>query len=282
MNGAMCMGEWYAAVPSSLSPIVVQIGPLAIYWYSVMWLCAFATVLALVRWRVRRAEGGYAWALIEDAALWAFAGALFGGRMGYVLLYDFSYYSAHPLAIVSPYDFTSGMWTGIYGMSYHGGLVGVVVGIWWVAYRHRADIVRLMDFLVPAIPAGYFFGRLGNFFNHELVGRVTASPVGMHFNGETVLRHPSQLYEAFAEGIFLFVLLWPLRNWVRVRGMLTALYVFFYGAARFVCEFFREPDAQIGTLWLGLTMGQVLSLGMIVFAMVFALYAVWREFSTDR
>lgn len=269
------MGVWHS-IPSFLSPVAVHIGPVAIHWYSVLWLCAFVVVVALVRLRVHRAEGQYTWALIEDGALWAFLGAIVGGRIGYVLLYDFAYYSTHPLAIVSPYDLAAGVWTGIYGMSYHGGLVGVAVGIWWVARQHRVDFVRLMDFLVPAIPAGYFFGRLGNFFNQELVGRVTTAPVGMFFQGDTVLRHPSQLYEAITEGVILFVILWLLRNRVRTRGMLTVLYIALYSIARFVCEFFREPDAHIGIVWYGLTMGQILSAGMLSCAMIFMGSMLWH------
>lgn len=263
-------------MPSSVSPIAVQIGPFAVHWYSLMWLCAAAVVYALTRWRIRRAEGPYTVALMDDVVLWAFAGAIVGGRLGYVFLYDAVYYCAHPLAIFSPYDFVAGTWTGIYGMSYHGGMIGVACALWLVARRHRADTVRVMDFLVPALPAGYFFGRLGNFFNHELVGRVTTSPMGMVFPGDRIARHPSQLYEAFAEGIILFCVLWPLRNRVRTRGMLTTIYLLLYGVARFCCEFFRAPDAHVGFVWQGLTMGQVLSLAMIGGALI-ALFFIRRD-----
>ncbi len=258
------MGEWYHFLPSHVSPIAVQFGPFAIHWYSLMWLCAGTVVFLLLRWRIRRAEGTVTVALLDDVMVWAFLGALVGGRVGYVLLYDVSYYLAHPLAIFSPYDFVAGTWSGIYGMSYHGGLVGVALGVWHAARQHHANVWRVLDFMVPAIPAGYFFGRVGNFFNHELVGRATVSPFGMYFNGEHVLRHPSQLYEAVAEGIVLFVILWPLRNRVQSRGVLTALYVMLYGVVRFVCEFLREPDAHLGFVGYGMTMGQVLSVLMIV------------------
>lgn len=274
----MIDGTWYHSLPATVSAVAFHLGPVTVYWYSLMWIVGFGMVYALLRARLRRGEASHGVEMIDDAVLWAFVGALVGGRLGYVVLYDLAYYAAHPLSIISPYDPATGTWTGIYGMSYHGGALGALVGLWYVARRYRADVVRLLDFVAPAIPAGYFFGRLGNFFNHELVGRVTTSPVGMYFSDERVLRHPSQLYEAATEGLVLFAVLWILRNRLPTRGALTTVYVVGYAVARFLCEFFREPDAHIGVWWEWMTRGHALSVVMFCGGIIF--FVVLRRLST--
>jgi phosphatidylglycerol:prolipoprotein diacylglycerol transferase len=194
-----------------------------------------------------------------------FIGLLIGARLGYVLFYDFQYFLEKPLAIVSPFD-SSGNFVGIYGMSYHGGLLGALLFGWVYCRRNKINFFKMADFVTPAIPAGYFLGRIGNFLNGELYGRVTERPWGMYFPSDHlgVLRHPSQLYEAFFEGIILFLIVWYFRNTLARGGQLLGLYIAGYSIFRIFCEFFREPDTQIGYIFNFLTLGQVLSLPLLV------------------
>jgi phosphatidylglycerol:prolipoprotein diacylglycerol transferase len=184
-----------------------------------------------------------------------------------VLFYNLSYYAQHPLEIFLPFDFSNGITlTGIAGMSYHGGLIGVVIGSYIYTRRAGLSLLEMADLYIPAIPAGYTFGRLGNFINGELYGRVTESPIGMFFPlaPEPYLRHPSQLYEAFFEGIFLFVVLWSIKRKINVRGGMLGLYLIGYGSVRFIIEYFRQPDAQLGFVVRSFSMGQILCFIMIV------------------
>jgi len=258
------MVDFYQNFPEYISPIAFSIGSFAVYWYSLMWITAFVVVYLLLIWRVNNAEGAYTKVFIQDVVANSLLGAIIGGRLGYVIFYDLPYYLSHPLQIISPYDFMAGQWIGIYGMSYHGGIVGVVSILIWTTYKKKENIFTLLDFIAPVAPIGYMFGRVGNFFNEELVGRITTSPMGMYFNDEIVSRHPSQLYEAFFEGLLLFVILWNLRNRGLYRGVLSALYLIGYAIARFGVEFFREPDEQLGFILSGLTMGQLLSSIMFI------------------
>jgi phosphatidylglycerol:prolipoprotein diacylglycerol transferase len=225
--------------------------------------------------------------LVTDFLLMSFFAALIGGRIGYVLLYNLPYFLAHPMAIISPYE--NGNFTGIYGMSYHGGLIGVALGSYIFlrikkinpapsrscdsflqqtknfSGRCGINFWEWADFVIPAVPAGYFFGRVGNFLNGELYGRVTSSPLGMYFASDrTVLRWPSQLIEGFLEGIVLFVILWAMRKKEMPKGSLFAIYLIGYGFFRILAEIFREPDPQIGFLLNYFTLGQLLSFLMIV------------------
>ena len=184
-----------------------------------------------------------------------------GGRLGYVLFYNLAYYLHHPLEIILPFSFSGGVrFTGIAGMSFHGGALGVLLAAYIFARKSRTPYLGITDLYAPAIPLGYTFGRVGNFINGDLYGRVTEKPWGMLFPlaPDDRLRHPSQLYEAFFEGIFLFVLLWSLRKRLTGRGTLTGLYLMGYGAVRFVIEFVRQPDSHIGFVAWRLSMGQVL------------------------
>ncbi len=258
------MGNLYQHLPEHVSPVIFSVGNLSVHWYSIMWIIAFGIVYILLRWRINKGEGNFDIVFIQDILINAFVGAIIGGRLGYVIFYDLGYYLAHPLQIISPYDFAIDKWIGIYGMSYHGGIIGISIALAWSAYKNKKDIITIFDFIVPAVPLGFMFGRVGNFFNGELVGRVTTSPFGMYFNNESVLRHPSQLYEAFFEGLVLFVILWPLRNYKLQKGMLGVLYLIGYSMMRFGVEFFREPDEQLGFVVSIFTMGQILSVVMFI------------------
>jgi phosphatidylglycerol---prolipoprotein diacylglyceryl transferase len=192
--------------------------------------------------------------------IYVFIGLLIGARLGYVLFYDLKYFLENPLAVVSPFN-VAGEFVGIYGMSYHGGLLGALLLGWIFCKKRGINFVQMADFVVPAVPAGYFFGRLGNFLNGELYGRATQKWWGMYFPSDIsgILRHPSQLYEAFLEGIILFLILWSARSRLKLKGQLLGLYIIGYSFFRIICEFFREPDPQIGYLFGFLTLGQILS-----------------------
>lgn len=270
---------FYQHLPEHLDPIAFTIGFFAVKWYSLMYLAAFAAVYFLLLWRAKndfRDKKSQIFIpstrdkyqnFIFDFLIYSFIGLLIGGRLGYVLFYNPDFFLEHPLNIILPYDFASGEWLGIFGMSYHGGVLGILLAALFFARKNKLNFWALADFVVPAIPAGYFFGRLGNFLNGELYGRVTENFWGMYFpEGGAILRHPSQLYEAFFEGAALFVILWALRDKKSMKGNFLAMYLFGYGIFRFFLEFFREPDAQIGLLGGGLTLGQIFSLAMIAFA----------------
>ena len=264
MNGFLA---WWQHIPEHLDPVLFQIGSFRVQYYGLMYIVAFAVTYALVRHRLRKEERfditpGQAVDLMTAMIL----GVIVGGRIGYVLFYNLSYYLQHPLEIVLPFRFENGLtFTGISGMSFHGGLVAVILFAWLYARKAGVDFRQAVDLFVPAIPLGYTFGRIGNFINGELYGRVTDLPIGMVFPlaPDSRLRHPSQLYEAFFEGIVLFVVLWRLRKRPMPPGATLAVYLIGYGGVRFFIEFVRQPDAHIGAVLYGLSMGQLLCLGMM-------------------
>lgn len=259
--------DWWQHLPSRMDPVILEIGGFRLQYYGLMYIVAFAMTYGLAYYRIRREDRfqidveqlqGLITALI--------LGLILGGRLGYVLFYNFSYYLTHPLEIVLPFTFNNGFqFTGITGMSYHGGVVGVVVAGVLFCRIHRLSFLQMADLIVPCIPLGYTFGRLGNFINGELYGRITAHPIGMYFPlaPGSARRHPSQLYEAFFEGIVLFIVLWTVKGRVTIRGGMLALYLMGYGLVRFLIEYAREPDAHLGLVLPGMSMGQVLCLVMI-------------------
>ena len=260
--------DWWQHLPEKMNPVVFSIGNFSIQYYGLMYLVAFAIAYILALRRIR-AEDEFDMRKEELQGLITaiILGVLIGGRLGYVLFYNLAYYIRHPLTIILPFSFANGFqFTGIAGMSYHGGLIGAILGVFIFARRRRYDFFILTDLMIPCVPLGYTFGRLGNFINGELYGRVTSANIGMYFPDslDGLLRHPSQLYEAFFEGTFLFCVLWLIKGKVRTRGALLAYYLMGYGVVRFVIEFVREPDAHLGFILLGLSMGQVLCVLMIL------------------
>ena len=242
-------------VHPNIDPIAFSIGPLAVRWYGLMYLAGFAAGWALGLRRIDRGVAPVTRKQFDDLLFLAVLGVILGGRLGYVLFYKPGYYAAHPLEMLA-------LWQG--GMSFHGGLIGVMAAMLFAARRHAIAYLRLMDFVAPLCPLGIGAGRLGNFINGELWGRVTDVPWGMQFRGAgDAPRHPSQLYEFALEGLILFVLLWWFSSRPRPAGQVSGLFLIGYGTLRFIAEFAREPDAFLGLLALGLTMGQWLCLPMI-------------------
>jgi phosphatidylglycerol:prolipoprotein diacylglycerol transferase len=259
--------KFWNYIPEHINPALFQIGQFQLRYYGLMYLIAFSVVYLLVLYRIKNEKYEYSKNIIQNYFIWAILGVMIGGRLGYVLFYNLKYYTSHPLEIILPFNFTNGFhYTGIGGMSYHGGLIAVLLATILFCYKNKINFWHFTDLLVPAIPLGYTFGRLGNFTNGELYGRVTTMPWGMYFPLDPTyqLRHPSQLYEAFFEGVFLFVILWLLRKRSPFNGFLISLYLIGYGTVRFFIEFVRQPDTQLGFILGPFTMGQLLSFSMIL------------------
>jgi len=241
-------------------PAAIRIGSFAIHWYGLMYLMAFAQFLLLGRLRIRSPQYqslGWTYKDLEDLLFAGVLGVVLGGRLGYTLFYQPGFYLAHPLNILK-------LWEG--GMSFHGGLLGVILAMFWFAHRHKTTFFVVSDLVAPLVPFGLAFGRLGNFINGELWGRPTDLPWAMIFPQVDMLpRHPSQIYQFFGEGILLGVVLWIFSSKPRPLGQVSGLFLLGYGVCRFLAEFAREPDAFLGLLGLGLSMGQWLSLPMIFF-----------------
>jgi len=241
-----------------IDPVAFTIGPLKVHWYGLMYLVGFLGGWALGAHRAGKPGSGWQRAEIGDLLFYLALGTIIGGRLGYVLFYNLGYYLQHPLEILY-------LWTG--GMSFHGGLLGVMAAMWLYARRTGRGFFAVADFVAPLVPIGLGAGRIGNFINQELWGRATDVPWAMVFarTGGPVPRHPSQLYEFALEGVALFVILWFYSARPRPAGAVSGLFLLGYGVFRFFVEFFRVPDAHIGYLAFGwLTMGHVLSLPMIV------------------
>ncbi|NTU93141.1 MAG: prolipoprotein diacylglyceryl transferase [Chlorobiaceae bacterium] len=253
---------WWQHLPSQMNPVLLTVGPISIRWYGTMYIVAFAVVYLLSRYRIETEKLNFDKTFPGDALTWAMAGVLLGGRIGYILFYGLNDFLANPLGSLFPFGSGNGTcsFSGISGMSYHGGLIGVAIALYVFSRKSGKGFFPTVDLFIPAVPLGYTFGRLGNFINGELYGRVTSSPVGMYFPlaAGTELRHPSQLYEALFEGVVLFALLWMIRRKAPWAGFLSGLYLFGYGFVRFFIEFFREPDAQLGLVFFSFSMGQVL------------------------
>ena len=261
------------------NPVAIHLGPLAIRWYGLMYLAGFIFFIILGNARIRKGLTSFTSKMLDDLLFYGVLGVVIGGRLGYVLFYQPAQYLADPLAILK-------VWEG--GMSFHGGFLGVLVAMWLFARRHQMRFLTVTDFIAPLVPLGLAFGRLGNFINGELWGRVTSptAPWAMLFPEAAaedraaaatrldwqnwyaqygaLPRHPSQLYEFALEGVLLFIILWVYTSRPRALGKASALFMMGYGVFRFIVEFTREPDSFLGLLSLGLTMGQWLSLPMII------------------
>jgi phosphatidylglycerol---prolipoprotein diacylglyceryl transferase len=242
-----------------IDPVAFELGPLVVRWYALSYIAGILLAYAYIGWLNRRVPF-FTHAAREDLITYAVLGIILGGRLGYVLFYQFAYYSGQPLEALK-------IWHG--GMSFHGGLLGVLAAFYLYARRHKLPYLRVLDYLAAATPIGLFLGRIANFINGELYGRQTDAPWGMVFpHAGGMPRHPSQLYQAAAEGLLLFLVLFLLVRFtplLKREGAIGGAFLVGYGLARFGVEFFRQPDAQLGFLfgeWM--TMGQLLCLPMIV------------------
>ncbi len=260
------------SIYSHFNPIAFEVFGIPVHWYGLMYVLALLVALLVAKAFVKLDNYPISNALLDSYFIWVEVGVILGARLGYILFYDdyTGYYLSHPWEIFNPFD-RQGKFVGIRGMSYHGAVIGFLIASLLFARIKKVDFWLFMDLAGLSIPLGYVFGRIGNFLNQELIGRETASEIGIYVEG--VLRHPSQLYEAILEGILVFVILYFWRKRVRFVGEIGVLYGIWYSLMRFVAEFFREPDAQIGFIafdWL--TLGQLLSLLIGGFCFVLWLY----------
>lgn len=259
--------SWWNNIPKHINPNIFEIGSFQLRYYGLMYVVAFAVTYLLVMYRINDEKYNYSKETVQNYFMWAILGVIIGGRLGYVVFYNFKYYIANPLEIISPFDFSDGFrFIGISGMSYHGGVIGVIFASVIFFRKNNINLWHFADLLSPAVPLGYTFGRLGNFMNGELYGRVTTVPWGMYFplDASGQLRHPSQLYEAVFEGLILFMLLWELRKLKVFDGFFFSMYLIGYGLVRFFIEFVRLPDSQLGFVLGPFTMGQILCFCMML------------------
>lgn len=276
----------YLSFPN-FDPIIFSIGPVSLHWYGAMYLFGVLGAWLLANIRIKKDHNGWTKEQVENLLFWGFLGLFIGGRVGYILFYNFKVFLSDPLVLFR-------VWEG--GMSFHGGLIGTLVIIGLFAVKTHKRFFVISDFVAPLIPLGLMFGRLGNFINGELWGRVTTSAIGMLFPtsnfadlayvkshpewtelfvncGYILPRHPSQLYEMVFEGIILFILLNVFIRKSRPTGSVSGLFLLLYGIFRFVIEFFRQPDEQLGLFFNIISMGQILCLPMIIFGIIFFYFA---------
>ncbi|WP_302997029.1 prolipoprotein diacylglyceryl transferase [Turicimonas muris] len=259
-------------VHPELDPIAFHIGSFGIHWYGLMYLIGFALFYTLGLYRSRQAWRDITKENLEDLLFLGMIGVILGGRLGFVLFYQPEYYLRHPLQIFA-------VWQG--GMSAHGGFIGVILAICYFAWRKKKSPLTVGDFVAPLVPLGFFFGRLGNFINGELWGRAADPnfPLAMIFPQaeDNIPRHPSQLYEATAEGLILFLIVWIYSTKARPRGAVSGLFFLVYGAGRFIVEFFREPDSYLGLQALSLSRGQWLCIPLIAAGIGLMAYAYLKK-----
>lgn len=275
--------SWWNLIPTYFDGIAIHLGSFPVHWYGLMYLFAFVTCYALI-WKMNvKQKIGITKPRMDSFVTWVIAGILIGARLGYVLFYNPSHYLANPLEIVAPFRYSAEQgfyFVGISGMSYHGGLIGAILfGIIGMK-RNRLPVWDTLNLGFLAVPLGYSWGRWGNFVNGELYGEVTTSPIGMLFPlaHDLQLRHPSQLYEMFFEGIVLFAVLFTLSHYKIFKKQMLPLYLMGYGTFRFFIEFFRHPDNFLGRNDLfGMSRGQSLCLLMILLGAALFIWERRRE-----
>ena len=271
----------------NFNPIALQLGPLAIRWYALSYIVGFTLFIFLGRRRIKQGNTIFTNEMLDDLLTWGVVGVILGGRIGYILFYNFSEYLSHPLNMLK-------IWEG--GMSFHGGFLGVLVAVFCFAKRRKLRFWQVLDFVAPLVPTGLASGRIGNFINGELWGRVTdpqhfwamgfpqarfadqalAAQNSQYFEWFSQFgmlpRHPSQLYQFALEGISLFIIVWIFSKKSRPEGQVSMVFLGGYGVFRFIAEFARQPDSQLGFLTFGLSMGQWLSLPMIILGIIGFVY----------
>lgn len=254
----------------SFDPVIFSIWGFQIRWYSLAYIFGILFGWLILKNFNKKGSPFINEKAMEDWIFWAVLGIIIGGRIGYILFYNFDFYLHHPTQILA-------VWNG--GMSFHGGLIGSIISMFLFCRKYEIEFLKMTDLLTIAAPVGIFLGRIANFINMELYGRVTGSNYGVIFpNAGDMPRHPSQLYEATLEGLVLFLILFPLAQFTNIRnkpGILSGLFLCFYGIFRIFIEQFREPDSQIGLLFSNVTMGQILSLPFLIFGLIIIIYAIF-------
>lgn len=252
-----------------IDPVAFHIAGWPVHWYGLMYLVGFLGGWAVLSLRIRDSSRGFNQDQLSDIIFYAAMGVIIGGRLGYMLFYDLPTLFHDPMMILQ-------VWKG--GMSFHGGLLGVLVAMWLCTRKFKKSFLELTDLIAPAVPIGLGAGRIGNFINGELLGRVSDVPWAMVFpNSDGLARHPSQLYEFFFEGLVMFVVLWLFSRKPRPVGAVSGLFALLYATFRFSIEFFREPDVQVGYLTFGLTEGQLLSLPLAFVGIALIWYAYRKK-----
>ncbi|NLM99502.1 MAG: prolipoprotein diacylglyceryl transferase [Campylobacteraceae bacterium] len=264
------MSSWNY-IYTHFNPVAFNLGPLAVHWYGIMYALALISALYIAKFFSKRYFKSILPKTLDSYFLWVEIGVILGARIGYIIFYDPNalYYFTNPWQIFNP--FANGVFVGIRGMSFHGALIGFLIATWGFSKKHKKNPWLFLDLVALSVPLAYVFGRVGNFLNQELVGKATEVPWGIYVAG--ILRHPSQLYEAFLEGIIVFIILLFYRKKQRFTGELIAMYGLLYSLARFVAEFWREPDYQIGYLfkeWI--SMGQFLSFFVAISSILLYFY----------
>lgn len=252
----------------NIDPVAFHIFSWPVYWYGIMYLIGFLGSWGILSWRLRHSPRGFTQDQLSDIIFFGALGVIVGGRLGYMFFYDWRGLFSNPLLIFET-------WKG--GMSFHGGFLGVLVALFFCAKKFKKPFLAITDLVAPVVPLGLAAGRLGNFINGELWGRVTTMPWGMVFpQADANVRHPSQLYEFFLEGIALLIILWLYSRKPKPLGAVSGLFALCYGVFRCFCEFFREPDLQIGFIgWF--TEGQLLSIPLILVGIILLVFAYKRE-----
>lgn len=268
------MLKFWSTLPQKINPVAFQFGELKLLWYSLSYILAFFVIYCFLKQQTKKHpahaketfKSTKPLEMIEIFFLYCILGLFFGAKIGFILFYDFSNFLSNPITSISP--FTDNRFVGFSGLSFHGGVIGIALAGFYFCKRYSLKFFAVANFIILAIPLGYFWGRIGNFLNGELYGRITHSSLGMCFSKnnfcEEGKRHPSQLYEAFGEGIVLFLILWYLNKTNFGKKYLFSFWLIFYGLIRFMLEFLREPDVKIGLTVLNLTIGQLLCFCMII------------------
>ncbi len=254
--------EFWNNIYEKFDPVAFAIFSLPVHWYGIMYVLALLSALYIAKWYIKHDSVDLSDTQLDAYFIWAEVGVILGARVGYIIFYDSNptYYLWAPWQIFNP--FRDGEFVGISGLSYHGALIGFLIATYLYNRKYKVGFGKLMDIVAVSVPLAYIFGRIGNFLNQELVGKVTDVSWGIYVDG--ILRHPSQLYEALLEGLLVFVVVWSYRKYKTFDGELILLYAALYSMARFTAEIWREPDQQLGYVLYSLSMGQVLSILMIV------------------
>ncbi len=260
--------DFWQHIYSNFNPIAFELFGFKVHWYGIMYVLALLSALWFAKYLIKKDHLDISEEILDKFFVYVEIGVILGARIGYFVFYsDYTgYYLSHPWQMFNPFG-QNGEFVGIRGMSYHGAIIGFSIGAYLFSRKYKGYTLKILDVAAVAIPLGYIFGRIGNFLNQELVGRVTDVPWGIYVDG--VLRHPSQLYEAFFEGFVIFLIMFFTRKYKKFDGQLILNYLFLYALARTVSEMFRQPDPQLGFICCNiLTMGQLLSFGMVIFAVL--------------